>query len=353
MRFGVHPAAAPRLLLAMALLAALAAPGRAAPQPGKGNRAAAATGPRVESARAVLGGTLRLVAAPRPDVTDPTRASAAAALALDEAVRLESIFGAGPGGELARLNGAAADERTTCSPELFAALDSAVALAEETEGAYDPTAAPLERLWAGAPAPERSALAAARVLVGWRMLRLEPARRNVRFLKPGMSVSLDDVASGCILDRVAVILRRRGIVRARLELEDVALAFTTHEPWTIAVSDWAGRPAVSLALANAACATVTTADEASPLVDPRTGEPVRGPLGVAVVAPTAARAGALARALLVMGRDGAEAYARAHPGLGVLWLEPAGDPASLRAWAWNLGALAADPSVRLEWMTRP
>ncbi len=343
------------LALAIAALGIAADPARAAIRPGKPNRAAVATGPRVERSLPLLGATLDIEAAPRADAIDTTRAAAAAGLALDEAARLESVLGPGEGSELARLNRTAATDRFPCSADLYAALDTAVALAAESDGACDPTSAPLQRLWAESPAPERAALSAARRLVGWRLLLLDPGGRTVRFLRPEMSVSLDAVAAGYVLDRVAAVMRGRGIVRAKLELGNSVLAFTPHDPWKVTVPDPDGEPALTLALANAAyaCEPRTGETESRPAIDPRSGEPVRGRARVAVIAPSAARAGALARALLVMGRDEAESYARAHRDLGVLWIEPAGDFVSLRVWAWNLGAVTPEPSTRVEWMTRP
>jgi thiamine biosynthesis lipoprotein len=355
----------PSFLLATLAIAAAGAPALAAPKPGKANRAAAATGPRVERSLAILGETLAIVAASRVDVTDTTRTAAAIGMALDEAARLEAILSPDrEGSELTRLNRAAAQDRFACSGDLFAALDTARELAGETDGAYDPTLGPLARVWAaqgGRGAPDRLELSAARALVGWRMLLLEPGLRTARFTRPGMSVALGAVAGGHVLDRTADALRAGGIVRARLELGGTILAFTSHDPWVVSVPGWDSRAVLSLALSNAACATALQPGGAdaesgargrSP-IDPRTGESARGQASVTVIAPSAARAGALAAALLVMGRDGAEAHARARPDLGVLWIEPAGDLASVRVWAWNLGTIEPRPGVRVEWMTHP
>jgi thiamine biosynthesis lipoprotein len=351
------------VVLTAAALATAALPAYAAPVTGKANRAAVAVGPRVERSLPIMGGTLRIAAASRAGVMDTTRATDAIALAFEEATRLEGVFAPGAqASELARLNRAADTDRHDCSADLYAVLDTALALAGETEGAFDPTCGPLERLWSeqgNHGTPPRSELSAARALVGWRMLLLEPGRRKVRFMKPGMSVELGAAAEGYVLDRAKDALRSVGIMRARLDLGDQVLAFTPHDPWLVTVSDWDDAPVVSLALSNAACATAWGPGPAgnhrqsttSPAIDPRTGEPVRARSEVTVVAPSAMRASALAKALLVMGRDAAEAYAQAHPDLGVLWLEPAGDFVSVRIWAWNLGTVEVQPGVRLEWMT--
>ncbi len=363
MRLRPHLLLARTALPAVALAALASAPADGAIKPGKANRAAMATGPCVERSLPMLGDLLDVVAASRTSVTDTARAATALRLALDEAGRLAAVLEAGdPASELARLNEEAAEDRFACSADLFAALDSARTLAAVTEGAYDPTAGPLERLWAeqrGRGAPDRLEVSEARERVGWRQLQLEPGRRLARLLRPGMSVALGPAAVGCVLERAAETLHSNGVVRAKLELGGVALAFTPFEPWLTVVDDGDGRPLLSLALSNAACATAgrlagTAAGDRgdAPLaVDPRTGQPVRTQASVTVIAPGALRAGALAQALLVLGRDGAEAHARSHPGIGVLWIEPAGDFESVRVWAWNLGRIEPAPGVRVEWMT--
>ena len=67
-----------------------------------------------------------------------------------------------------------------------------------------------------------------------------------------------------------------------------------------------------------------------------------------VVTRSAARAQALARALLVMGREGAASFAAGRPDLGVLWLEP--DGSTLQAWRWNMPRLATAPEAVVRWM---
>jgi thiamine biosynthesis lipoprotein len=299
---------------------------------------------------------LSIAATGRPDVTDPDRVTTAIGLALDEADRLAALFSTDGPSELARLNHVAGGGLFACSADLYAALDAACALAAETDGAFDPTTGPLLDAWTrhggdGATGPDD--LPAARDLVGWRLLRLEPERRSVHFARAGMSVTLDAVARGCVLERAARVLRERGIARARLELAGTVLAFTRHDPWEAIAPGPVGDPAVRLILSNAACATVVQpvgnhpGAGAPPVLDPRTGRPAPGGVSVTVVTARAERARALAEALVVMGRDGAEAYSRAHPEVGVLWLEPASE--GLRAWRWNLGALEPVSDTRIEW----
>ena len=344
-------------LLIFALLTAHS-PAAAAGKPATGNRAAVVTGPRVQRSLPVLDDELSIVAASRGSITDTVRASAAIDLAFAEAERLAGVFASGEGAsELARLNRAAAGQRFSCSADLYAALEAATALADETDGSYDPTSGPLLRAWdrrSGARAPDAGELAAARRLTGWRMLTLDPGNRTASFAQPGMEVALGAIARGVVLEHAAGVLRERGIARARLELGGDVLAFTTHDAWSAAISGPAGEggTVMTLTVSNGAIATARSGREGTARVlDPRTGQLPPGEASVTVVGRSALRVRALAEALLVMGLDHAQAYTHAHPETGVLWLEPL--DGGIRAWAWNLGTIAPEPGVRVEWMTEP
>jgi thiamine biosynthesis lipoprotein len=353
----VRPLIARAVLLLLALGTAHS-PASAAGKPARGNRAAVVTGPCLERSLPVMDDVLNIIAASRGNVTDTIRASAALDLAFAEASRLAGVFAPGEStSELAHLNRTAAAQRFSCSADLRAALEAATALAAETNGAYDPTSGPLRRAWdrrSGARAHDADELAEARRLTGWRMLVLDPGGRTVRFGRPGMEVALGGVARGTVLERAAGVLRERGIARARLEFGGDVLAFTTHDAWSAAIPGPAGDgPTVmTLLVSNGAVATARSGREGtSRVLDPRTGRPPLGEASVTVVERSAPRVRALAEALLVQGRSATEAYARAHPETGVLWLEPLGG--DLRAWAWNLGRIASEPGVRVEWMTDP
>lgn len=348
----------PRLVLLLLVSLAAHSPALAAGGPRGGNRAAVVTGPALERSVPVMGEVLSIIAASRGIVTDTVRASAALDLAFAEAERLAGVFTPAEGSsELARLNRTAAESRFPCSADLYAALEAATALAEETDGACDPTSGPLLRAWdrrGGTRAPDAQDLAAARRLTGWRLLTLEPGNRTARFIRPGMEVALGAVARGFVLERAAGLLRERGIARARLELGGDVLAFTTHDAWSATVPGPAGDGEVvmTLTVSNGAVATARSGREGlARVLDPRTGQLPLGEASVTVVGRSVLRVRALAEALLVQGRDDAERYARAHPEVGVLWLEPLGG--GLRAWAWNLGSIATEPGVRVEWMTEP
>lgn len=293
--------------------------------------------------------------------------SAATSAALDMAwagiARLgETLDDTSSTGELARLNSAAGKERFACSADLYDAIDSAMLVAEETGGLYDPTIEPLTRAWDARGAgrvPAADEIAAARRRVGWQAVARDPARRVVRFTRAGTGLDLDGIAHGVALDRSVASMRERGIARALLTLGDQTIALSKREPWkaTIALPGDRSVTAFQVGLTNAALSTAASSSRGSAaegvrrdrLLDPRTGMPVRVDASVSVVAFSAARAHALSGALLVMGRERAAAFVAGHSGLGVLWLEPTSD--GLNAWAWNLPTVAAEPGINVMWMT--
>jgi thiamine biosynthesis lipoprotein len=354
-----------RNVLSLAFLLALALIVNAAGGAGLGTtkpnprRMAIGTGHTVERSTHLFGDVLDVVAASRLEMADTTvRPARAMQAALDEVDRLGAMLNVDdPASELRRLNETATDDRFACSDDLFALLESARALAEQTEGAYDPAAGSLARLWSGhvgRDEPQRADVSDARGSGCWRAMLLDPERRSVRLMRPGLVVDPGPASAGYVLDRAADVLRRNGVVRAKLEAGLRILTFTPREPWIVSVPGAGGGPAFRVALANAACATaMTDVPGAEPAFDPRTGQRVRGPAVVTVIGRGASRTAALAAALLVLGREAAAAHARRDPDTGVIWQEPAGDPQSARVWAWNFSAIEPEPGLRVEWMARP
>ena len=315
-----------------------------------------------ERARYLMGTVCTGIAESR---ADSAAAGAALDAAFDEIARLEDVCSSWqPASELQRLNAAAADQRFECSPDLYAVIDSAFDAAEQTNGAFDPTVEPLEWAWdmrGSGRVPGDSALAEARSRVSWRAVARVPASRMVRFTHAGMGLDLGGIAKGYALDRAEEVLRARGISRALLDFGGQLLAFSNREPWRVSVAHPADRlqPAVRLALSNAAVSTSSQSERQievdgvryGHILDPHTGRPLRTDASATVVAASGTRADALSTALLVMGRERALEFARAHPELGVLWLEPG--PEGVKAWSSNLPTAAAAPGAAVQWMSRP
>jgi thiamine biosynthesis lipoprotein len=222
-----------------------------------------------------------------------------------------------PDSELRRLQGNG-NAWTPVSAELFDVLQRSVAIARETEGAFDPTIGRLVRLWREARSngrlPEPSAIQAAKADVGWRHISIDVSRRAVR-TPGGLQLDLGGIAKGYILQEALRELRTRGIHSALIEAGGdivVSNAPPGRAGWRVEA------PGASAAfierannLTNAALSTSGPSAQYlevdgvrySHVIDPRTGFGLTNNLTARVIAPDAATADALSTALTVAGPD--------------------------------------------------
>ncbi len=305
-----------------------------------GNRAVGngeSTLERYEFSHASMGTEFRIVLY-APAAPAARRAAEAAFARVDELDRRLSDYR--PESELSRLSAAAGSGGAVpLSQDLWSVLEAAQSIATLTDGAFDVTVGPFTRLWRWASRrgrlvpPDR--LAEARSAVGHRLLRLDADRRTATLERPGMRLDLGGIGKGYAADAALATLRTRGIDRALVDAGgdvvagapppgkagwpiEVPTAMTTDE--SIARSGPESSPQSSaaptsesstewIALARGAIATsgdvsrfvVVDGVRYSHILDPRTGIPLRDRRVVAVLAPTATRADALASALSVLG----------------------------------------------------
>ncbi len=291
-------------------------------------------------------GTLFTFSAPEAE------AASALEAALDRVAELEAcISNWQPTSELSRLNEAGSAEHV--SEPLRAILDSALTLAELTGGTFDPTVESLTRAWdlrgAGHVPGERE-LADALARVDRRRVRVDGQRVRLG----GAQLDLGGIGKGFALDWAAHVLSERGIRAAMLDAggQRLDLGAAERDAW-VAHPAHREKPIVRLVLGGGSLSTSSQSERfvrtagrrLGHVLDPRTGRPLATSASATVWAPSGTRADALSTALLVMGRDGAAAFALAHPEVGVLWLEPSGR--HVRAEAWNLRVFESAPAVRL------
>jgi FAD:protein FMN transferase len=280
----------------------------------------------------------------------------AASRALDLVNLLEeqlSVFR--PHTELSRLNVRAADEPVAVERQLFELLARALRFAEETDGAYDPTAGPLVMLWRRCRKEKRLPgdieLAECRERVGWRFVELDHEHKTVRFQKRGIELNLNAMGKGYALDRAAGELSVGRISNPSCHDSTIAGEADTESeqvenPSHGGVDNWLMHGGYSSILARGRLAgydgwpvairhplfpqrqlgtwllkdrAMSTSGSAvqffryqgrryGHLIDPRTGWPVEQILAATVVAPTAADAEALSTAFFVMGVEKAREY---------------------------------------------
>lgn len=202
-------------------------------------------------------------------------------------------------------------------PELTTLVSESLRYHRLSKGAFDPTVAPLVNLFQScadrphAREPSVAEIAEARARTG--IEGIVASSRRTRLTRAGMSLTLDGVAKGFIVDRMAAILEHTGIDRYAVEAGgDVRTGGRKEQggPWSIAVRDptGAGRLPGTLHLSGGAVATsgsyerfYDTARRFHHIVEPATGTSPHDCVSATVVAPTAVAADALATAVMVLG----------------------------------------------------
>jgi thiamine biosynthesis lipoprotein len=144
---------------------------------------------------------------------------AAAAFAQAEAVnKVASDYL--PESELSRLSHQPAGEPIRLSAMLFDLLENARAIAEETQGAYDPTLGPLTKLWRASwqtgLLPTDEARKKAMAAVGWRHFTLDAASRTITLHRRGMMFDLGGIAKGYAADLMLASLHEQGVAQAMI-----------------------------------------------------------------------------------------------------------------------------------------
>lgn len=298
---------------------------------------------RVDAARPAMGTLVSIAAFGR----SIARLEEAVGRAFEEMDRLIAILSRHrPDSALSSLNDAG---RLSRPPhELAHLLDRARRYHALTRGAFDVSVAPLvdlfrERLAAPRPSPLGAAeIAEARTLVGARDIRSSP--RLLQLQRQGMRLTLDGIAKGYIVDRMATALEAR---RIRSYLIDGGGDIRTSgrkaegRPWTVAVRDPAD-PSSFLDVVRPGPGAVATSGSYEHfydvdrryhhLVDAATGVSPGQVASVSVFAPTAMAADALATAAFVMGPVAGLALVNSLAGCACLILDRNGRRFVSRGW---------------------
>jgi len=236
-----------------------------------------------------------------------------------------------PRSELSRLCDRAGGPPVVVSEELFRVLSRATELSCLTEGAVDVTVAPLVGLWRTAREtgrfPPRAELDAARQLVGWHRVHLDPERRTVRLPEAGLRLDLGGVAKGYAVQAAVEVLREKGLPRCLVDLGgDLALGEPPpgRKGWRVQLFD--AQPDAELLLLSdtVVCASGDTEQfveiegkRYSHIVDPRTGIGATSRTMAAVVARDGLLADGLATAVCVLGREEGLRIAKRFTGVSV------------------------------------
>jgi len=249
--------------------------------------------------------------------------------------------------ELSRINRQPVLQPLKVSPTAFELIRFAVAVAEESQGAYEPTIGPLVDAWGFGPQvqPEHwlseDAINALKHRIGYRFIRFDPANSEITRTAE-IELNVNGIMQGFAADRVARLLDAQGcssyLVNMLGEVKARGVKADGH-PWKIAVeipNDDPSQPrAVQKVVVLGNKGMATSGDyrnyyeldgkRISHIINPFTGRPIENKVAsVSVLDDSASRADGLTKPLMVMGEKEGVEWAQ-QKGISALFLVKDGD----------------------------
>lgn len=224
--------------------------------------------------------------------------------AMDEAKRLDHVLSNyRPDSDWSIINRDAAKEPVHLSNEEFDLLSYCYDVSSKSNGAFDITVGPLMKLWgfykSSGKIPHRAEVRTVLTRVGYRHMHLDRAAQTIRFDVAGVEIDPGGIGKGYAVDRMADILKRKGITSGFISggrSSMYGLGSPPQEPrgWRVALPDPrdARKTLAEVFLRNESMSTSGTSEKFfvaggktySHIMDPRTGYPVEGMLSVSVIA---------------------------------------------------------------------
>ncbi|HLE40006.1 MAG TPA: FAD:protein FMN transferase, partial [Nitrospirota bacterium] len=220
--------------------------------------------------------------------------------------------------EITRVNLAAGKGPVEVSPEMIEMVEAARKISELTDGAFDVTVGPLVVLWQmrlkeGA-APTETEIESIKNRVGYRNIITDKKASTLFLMKPGMIMDFGGCAKGYVADRVAELLKGRGIDNAIVALAG-DIRVMGHRPdgssWRIGVQH-PRDSAKTLTVLELSDKFISTSGDYERyqivhrkryhhILDPRTGKPSEGMESVTLVGDRGSDGDPLATALFILG----------------------------------------------------
>lgn len=259
-----------------------------------------------------------------------------------EMQRLEKILSRqAAGSDLHRINEAAGKEAVEVNPETIFVLRRALEFAELSDGAFDPTIAPLLEVWGfggdfpAVPAPQE--LSRARELVNYRLVEIDAEKGSVFLPVPGMRLDLGGIAKGYIVDRGQESVRELASASFINAGGDISIRGRkpSEEDWRVAVQH-PDNPDRFMAIITMEEGSVATSGDYQRyfeaegqryhhILDPHTGMPALELSSVTVVAADTMTADALSTAIFVLGMEKGIALVESLPGVDAILMDNSGD----------------------------
>jgi len=242
-----------------------------------------------------------------------------------------------PESEISRFNQSESTDWFPVSPGFAAVVLESIRIHRVTNGAFDPTVAPLIELWGfGASRPKsfptQEAIDQARSKTGMQFIEAQQEPQSIRKGRPDLTLNLSALAPGHGSDQLSEHLTKLGYPSHVVDISGEVRTGTIKangEKWRLGVESPLGEIQRVIELTEKSVSTSGNyrnyfeykGVRYSHTIDPATGRPViNPPASVSVLSDSCMTADGLATGLMVMGIERGLQFAK-QQGLSVLFLE--------------------------------
>ena len=204
------------------------------------------------------------------------------------------------------------------SKELFDLVFRAKAIAQLTNGAFDPTYASVDKIWTfdgrSIGQPKAEIILASVAKIGFEKMELDPLESSLYLPLKGMKIGFGAIGKGYAADRVKSLLQKQGVSAGIVNASGDMSAWGVQpngKPWQIGLVNPKNKDKIFAWFPINDQAVVTSGDyekfvlisgkRYGHIINPKTGYPSQGVISCTVFAPKAELADALSTALFVMG----------------------------------------------------
>jgi len=246
-----------------------------------------------------------------------------------EIKRLEGLLNFfSPDSEITAINRSSGYKPVRVSKETLNIIKKAVRISEHTEGAFDPTVAPLMRLWGfsdeiiSGAIPEAQEIKNILPLVDYRRIKINDSTSEIFLEKKGMELDLGGIAKGYAADKAIEVIKSKGIKSALVAIGGDIRGYglkPDKKPWRVGIQN--PRPESGVGDKEDIFATFYLEDSAIStsgdyqrffikegvryhhILDPKTGFPAGEVMSVSVIASEGYMADAISTGVFVLGSE--------------------------------------------------